>query len=103
MKRNLPPLDELIRLAWPMLNPVQRLTLLLQIFGYDLLNRVERVEVIALTFLAFTLNVIVFRGSLPPHHVLTPFVTLATAFYSATVLLMVATWPPRHKTAHWVR
>jgi hypothetical protein len=103
MQKKLLPLDELIRLAWPLLNPVQRLALLLKIFGCDLLNRIERVEVIALTFLAFVLNVILFRGSLPPEHVLTPFVTLGTAFYSATVLFMVATWPTRRRVAHWVK
>lgn len=103
MKRNLPPTEELIRIAWPMLNPVQRLALLLSVFGYDLLNRFERVEVRVFTLLAFLLNVAVFSKSLPPAHVLTPFVTFATAFYSATLLLMVATWPPRRRSAHWLK
>ena len=102
MKKNILPLEELLPLVWPRLDPVQRLALLLQIFGYDLLNRFEHIEVRVLTLLAFLLDIMVFRVSLPPH-ILSPFITYSTAFYSAALLLMVATWPPRHKSAHWVR
>lgn len=101
MKRNLPPLEELIHIVWPRLEPIQRLALLLQILGYDLLNRFERVEVRVLTLLAFLLNVMVFQVSLP-RHILSPFITFGAAFYSAALLLMVATWPPRRKSAHWI-
>ena len=102
MKRNPPPLEELIPLLWSTLNPVQRLALLLQIIGYDLLNRFECIEVRLLTLLAFILNLLVFHASLPEHF-LSHFIAIGTAFYTAALLLMVATWPPRRKIAHWVR
>jgi hypothetical protein len=102
MKRNPPNLEELIPILWQRLNPIQRLALLLQIIGYGLLNRFESIEVRLLTLLAFMLNVLVFHESLPDHF-LSPFITIGTAFYSAALLLMVATWPQRRKTAHWIK
>lgn len=102
MRKNHDPLADLIRNVWPRLNPAQRVFLLLQVFGYDLWNRFERIEVRALAALAFLLNFFFLHESIPDHP-LKPFFTLATAFYSAALLLMVATWPPRKKTRHWVK
>lgn len=102
MKENPDHLAEIIRAAWPLINPAQRLLLLAQILGYDLLNRFERMEVRVLTAFAFLLNFFLLRASIPEHP-LKPFFILATAFYSAALLLMVATWPTRRRPAHYVR